>query len=194
MTSSPSMTGSGLAALAGIGCGMAIWSLAEYLSHRFVLHGSESLPFGGLHRAHHADPLKTSAPARSAGHFCVAGTGAAVARELARSTNLGAAACVGVALGWSAGYSSYEILHWQAHHLAPATAAGLERRRRHLRHHYGGPATNHGVTFGFWDRVFGTDGPSGPTRLSNRNTPPWMLDESGSIASKWSQAFEVARV
>ena len=35
-------------------CGFAIWTLAEYIFHRFILH---DFPFfGRLHDVHHADP------------------------------------------------------------------------------------------------------------------------------------------
>ena len=143
--------------------GAVSWTATEYASHRWVLHGPfgkgrlKRLPLGGLHRAHHREPLTTSLAARSAGHLAVAG-GAAVA-----SVGLGAAvpsilarsACTAFSLG----YTMYEINHWNAHHRPARTQWGERLRERHHRHHFGAPASNLGVTISFWDQVFGTEAP-----------------------------------
>src|SRR4029077_20913293 len=38
----------------GFACGLALWSLAEYVIHRFALHGPAYL--AALHDMHHSDP------------------------------------------------------------------------------------------------------------------------------------------
>ena len=46
--------GTQLEALAAVVVGVALWTLAEYALHRFVLHGDS--PFAKLHARHHAEP------------------------------------------------------------------------------------------------------------------------------------------
>ena len=142
------------------------WTATEYATHRWILHGPfgkgrlNRVPLGGLHRAHHRDPLCTSLAMRAAGHVAVAAAaGAAAMVAGAVATGLPALAARGAAATWSAGYSTYEIMHWNAHHRPARTAWGVALRARHHRHHYGAPRANMGVTTAFWDSVFGTEAP-----------------------------------
>jgi len=59
----------------------------------------------------------------------------------------------------SAGYSTYEVSHWNMHHRPARTAWGERMRKRHDRHHFGAPSANLGVTTAFWDRMFDTEAP-----------------------------------
>lgn len=163
--SAPCPTNRSLLQLAvGAAVGAVAWTLAEYGSHRWVLHGPfgtgrlKRLPLGGLHRAHHRDPLHTSLAARTAGHLAVAAGAALGTVALASVAPVAAVRAAGTT--FSLGYSTYEINHWNAHHRPARTAWGARLRERHHRHHYGAPGSNLGVTFGFWDRVLGTEAPS----------------------------------
>ena len=150
----------------GAAVGAATWTATEYATHRWVLHGPfgsgrlKRVAVGSMHRAHHRDPLRTSLAARTAGHLAIAGVASVGALGLGRLT--AAAFARSVAAAWSAGYSTYEITHWNAHHRAARTKWGERLRERHHRHHYGAPAANLGVTIGFWDRVFDTEAAASP--------------------------------
>jgi len=140
------------------------WTATEYGAHRWLLHGPfgkgqlKNVPLGGRHRAHHAEPLCTSLPARTAGHVAIMGLAAVTSVGLARiAPLLGARAA---AAAWSGGYSIYEIIHWNAHHRPARTVWGGRLRERHMRHHFGAPKANLGVTTSFWDRVFSTEAPA----------------------------------
>lgn len=147
----------------GTAVGAIAWTATEYGSHRWVLHGPfgkgrlRRLPLGGLHRAHHRDPLVTSLPARTAGHLGVASAAAVAALGL--SAALPAVVARSACAAFSLGYSTYEINHWNAHHRPARTKWGQRLRARHHRHHFGAPASNLGVTISFWDQVFGTEAP-----------------------------------
>ena len=137
------------------------WTATEYAAHRWVLHGPfgkgrlRPLPLGGLHRAHHRDPECTSLAARCAGHLGVAAAAAVAAFGLCAIAP--AAAARSAAVAWSAGYSTYEINHWNLHHRPARTRRGQQLRDRHHQHHFGAPASNLGVTMTFWDHIFGTE-------------------------------------
>ena len=155
-----------LGAALGAAFGAFTWTTTEYATHRWVLHGPfgtgrlKTLPLGGVHRAHHRNPLHTSLAARSAGHLAVAAGSAVGAVVLTSVAPTAAARAAGTT--FSLGYSTYEINHWNAHHRPARTQWGQRLRDRHHRHHHGAPGSNLGVTFGFWDRVLGTEAPCQP--------------------------------
>lgn len=160
----------------GAAAGAFVWTAAEYASHRWVLHGPfgkgrlKHLALGGLHRAHHRAPLATSLTARAVGHVTVAGAAALA------SVGLGAIAPAALArsatAAFSAGYSTYEISHWNMHHRPARTSRGEQLRVRHDRHHFGAPASNLGVTTNFWDRVFDTQAPNEETAMITAKVSP----------------------
>ncbi|HEX6016710.1 MAG TPA: sterol desaturase family protein [Burkholderiaceae bacterium] len=131
--------------LAGVG----VWTLLEYVLHRWVLHRVP--PFKRLHEAHHAHPgeLIGTPTWISAPLFVLAWS--ILAHELSRPIAGGAA--VGLMLG----YLAYSLLHDAAHHRRAAPGSRLARvKQRHARHHRPGANGDFGVSTGLWDRVFRT--------------------------------------
>jgi hypothetical protein len=112
--------------------GLGVWTLTEYVAHRWVMHGSFARrnPLGAEHRAHHVDPAATSAPARGAGYTALG----ILAGGLAGVSGGGPLA-VGGAVGWFAGYAAYEQFHWREHHRAPLGPWERRARERHALHH-----------------------------------------------------------
>ena len=141
-----------LIVLAGGAAGLGVWSLAEYLLHRWGFHPTGAGRIGSLiareHLIHHREPLRTSPLMRS-----LAWVGAvSVAAPAAMVGWIG----VGFAAGWALGYTAYDQLHWRAHHRCAPNRYEAWVRARHDRHHFGHPRRNYGVTTDVWDRVFGT--------------------------------------
>lgn len=183
-------------AILGAGVGVVVWTATEYASHRWILHGPfgkgqngplSHVPLGELHRDHHREPLATVLAARLAGHGAIAGVGAAGAVALAAVAPRPFALAAGAA--WTAGYSSYEVSHWLAHHRAPRTRQGVRLRRRHFRHHFGAPRSNLGITMSWWDRVLGTEAEGAPARVPVRHAPLWLLDENGAVSADLQADF-----
>jgi sterol desaturase/sphingolipid hydroxylase (fatty acid hydroxylase superfamily) len=116
-------------------CGLVAWTLAEYLAHRFVLHGIA--PVG--HGIHHARPRETADKV-----FWQIWLAFGVAYLIAGGTLLAGAL---VAYAW------YLSVHYCAHHNPAILPASL--LKHHLDHHRFA-RRNYGVTTKFWDRVFGT--------------------------------------
>jgi sterol desaturase/sphingolipid hydroxylase (fatty acid hydroxylase superfamily) len=117
------------------GCGLVAWTLAEYITHRFVLHAIAPVQHG----RHHARPQQAVDKI-----FWQIWLAFAVVYLAAGGTVL---AGVLVAYAW------YLSVHYCAHHrpeLLPASVL-----KHHIDHHRFANR-NYGVTTKFWDRVFGT--------------------------------------
>ena len=116
-------------------CGVVAWKLAEYITHRVVLHAIAPVQ----HRIHHAHPRDAVDKIfwqiwlAFAAVYLMAG-GAVVAGVL-------------VAYGW------YLLVHFCVHHSPAILPASL--LKHHLEHHKFANR-NYGVTTKMWDRAFGT--------------------------------------
>lgn len=131
-------------------CGLAAWTLVEYLLHRFVLHRVE--PFKRLHATHHQRPtaLIGSPTLMTAALFALlvfAPTQAA----------LGLWRACALTLGMVCGYLGYTIMHHGVHHWRSSTPWLQRRKRWHGLHHrmFAQPIC-FGVTSSLWDHVFCT--------------------------------------
>jgi sterol desaturase/sphingolipid hydroxylase (fatty acid hydroxylase superfamily) len=137
--------------LIGLFAGAAIWTLLEYLLHRFVLH---RLPWlSGMHAVHHASPrafVGTPTWLSLTVLFC--------AIFLPAWWGFSINVASGVLAGVMAGFLWYGILHHVIHHRRPRILASRSSAaaQRHLRHHCRDQCGNFGVTTELWDYVFGT--------------------------------------
>ena len=131
--------------------GLAVWTLVEYLIHRFLLHGMK--PFSTWHAEHHQRPtaLLGSPTVMSASIiFALAFLPALVLGNLWRACAL----TCGIAIG----YLAYGAVHHATHHWRADNAWTRRRKQWHALHHSAAMRPGHyGVTTGAWDRVFGTD-------------------------------------
>lgn len=143
--------------------GLLIWTLAEYILHRFVFHfpartpRQERLSFL-FHGVHHAQPMSKTRlvmpPAVSIplallfyGLFLLV-VGVAVGRPHWVAP---------LFAGFATGYLFYDMLHYSMHHLRMRGGYLKFVRRHHMQHHGATPDLRFGVTSAFWDRVFGTE-------------------------------------
>jgi len=150
----------GVAALFGV----ILWTLAEYMMHRFLFHLKVKSAYGRrliflLHENHHADPAD---PLRGIMPLTVSiPLGAAFwGLAILAFGKLGHA----VFLGFGAGYVMYDTVHWACHQLPMRGSITKRLKLHHLRHHYAEQDANYATTGIFWDRVFGT----GMQRRQNR--------------------------
>ena len=139
--------------------GSAAWSPAEYLLHRFVLHGLP--PFARWHAEHHQRPtaLIGSPTLLSAALF-------ATFAALPAWWLLGAWPAAALVFGLIPGYLLYGLTHHAMHHAVPGGRVGRSwlaaRRRWHAQHHaamaFGAARQHFGVSSSLWDRLFRTTG------------------------------------
>jgi cyclopropane-fatty-acyl-phospholipid synthase len=141
----PAHMGMALAMLAGL----AAWSLAEYATHRLVLHGMQ--PFRRLHAEHHRRPGALIATPTALSVALIV-TLVWLPLTLAAGLWLGSGATLGV----TAGYLVYGVLHHALHHWRLPGAWLRRCQRRHALHHRF-PNTHYGVTMAWWDQVFRTE-------------------------------------
>lgn len=132
------------------GVGLFVWTLAEYLIHRGVLHNV--VYFRDLHEQHHAAPTDLiGTPIWLS--FAVIAT--AVFWPSWHFFGLGIAS--GFTAGVVTGYVGYSFVHHVLHHWHPQPGSYLYKvKRRHALHHHNDVEGNFGVTTLFWDHVFGT--------------------------------------
>ena len=138
--------------------GVLSWGLIEYLIHRLVFHFEAQTEKGrnfvyAMHLNHHANPkamddlfasLRLSLPLAIL--YC----------SLAWAAMRSWQATVYLFIGLTAGYFSYEFLHYQAHHRAPRFRVFRYLKKYHLQHHHQSSALRFGVTSPVFDYLFGT--------------------------------------
>jgi sterol desaturase/sphingolipid hydroxylase (fatty acid hydroxylase superfamily) len=148
--------------------GMFLWTLAEYLMHRFAMHELRGRGLASReHLRHHADrdSILEKWPVAWSGIVAV---GVCGLRPLGGWV---------LTCGWITGYAVYDLLHWRAHRRAPRNAYGRWLRMSHFHHHFHAPMRNFGVTSPLWDKVFGTYEAPSVVRVPRRMAMVW-LDES----------------
>lgn len=136
--------------------GWLLWTLVEYWLHRAFFHLDPDSPARRVtsfivHRHHHFAPQDrehlVATPLYSGGLFLLL---------LALTSLAGADARWALLAGSMLGYLAYEAAHWRAHHARPRAGLGRALRRHHLRHHFGDPGRNFGISSPLWDMVFRT--------------------------------------
>jgi sterol desaturase/sphingolipid hydroxylase (fatty acid hydroxylase superfamily) len=161
--------------------GWALWTLAEYVLHRFAmhhLHGKGIMSREHLeHHVHSSWSFDVTHLMSWTGMLLV---GFAIWMPLAWWL-AGPTVAIALALGWPAGYFFYEYSHAMAHLRAPSGRYSRFVRRHHFHHHFGHPMSNHGVTTQVWDRVFGTLQVPEQVRVPRRLALPWLVDEQGEL-------------
>jgi sterol desaturase/sphingolipid hydroxylase (fatty acid hydroxylase superfamily) len=146
----------GIAVMAAL-LGYGLWTLTEYLGHRFLFHYEFPGAFGarihhlihGVHHVHPNDPLRLVMPVLLSGPIMLIAYGVA---QILFGLPLG----YPVLMGFILGYLGYDMVHYYVHHGAPSTRIGLALRRAHMLHHFRDPARGFGVSAPYWDHVFGT--------------------------------------
>ena len=135
-------------ALATVGVGLLVFTLVEYVFHRWLFHGHSSSVRDG-HEKHHADPLGYDALP-----FFLPPLGMLmISALLAFFAPWSIAFLLSGAL--AAGYAAYGVSHTIIHATRfRARAAVRWAANHHIHHHH--PECNFGVTSPLWDILLGT--------------------------------------
>jgi sterol desaturase/sphingolipid hydroxylase (fatty acid hydroxylase superfamily) len=137
--------------------GVLLWTLAEYLIHRFIFHMGGGAPWQermkfvahGVHHDYPNDSRRLVMPP-------------AVSIPLAIvSYSLfyfvwGPGYVFPFYAGFVFGYLVYDMLHFAFHHIPMTGRIPKYLRAYHLRHHFKDDGTAYGVSSPLWDYVFGT--------------------------------------
>lgn len=137
--------------------GIFIWTLSEYLLHRFVFHFTPNGPIQEriaflIHGVHHEDP----ADERRLLMPPVAGAIIAAAFYGLFELALGSILVKPFFAGFIFGYLCYDYTHFAVHFWAPKSEHFKRLKHNHMIHHFVSPEARYGVSNTLWDHVFGT--------------------------------------
>ena len=138
--------------------GLFVWTITEYLLHRFVFHFHTTSDFGKritfmFHGVHHAYPNDTKRlvmpPSVS--------IPLAVGFFFLFKAILGGISVAPFYIGFIAGYLFYDISHYAIHHFNMHSRFWLAIKNHHMRHHYQNPELGFGVSTPLWDVILKTN-------------------------------------
>lgn len=137
--------------------GMLLWTLTEYVLHRFVFHWNAKgragkyfvFLFHGLHHDDPQDPTRLVMPPVPAIFIVI------LLWVLFRAVFPVQFIEVIMAF-FLVGYLCYDYIHYATHHFAMTSKVGRYLRKYHLQHHYSSEASKYGVSSPLWDYIFGT--------------------------------------
>ena len=147
--------------------GLLVWTLSEYLLHRYLFHYEPTHPrlkwiWYLIHGVHHEQPqcktrlvmppiLSIPLALLFYGFF-----------YLTVSVVIGAPRWTApLFAGLITGYIIYDMTHYATHHLSMKWGFLKFLKRYHLLHHYKTPDVRYGISSPIWDFVFGTKPPKG---------------------------------
>jgi sterol desaturase/sphingolipid hydroxylase (fatty acid hydroxylase superfamily) len=142
--------------------GLFLWTLAEYLLHRFVFHFAARNPAQEriiflFHGVHHAQPqckTRLVMPPVVSIPMAVVFYGGLT---LIVGMLLGQPHLVGpLTSGLVLGYIIYDLTHYATHHFPMRSGILKYLKRYHMQHHYKTPDQRFGVSSPLWDIVFKT--------------------------------------
>jgi len=137
--------------------GWLLWTLLEYVLHRFIFHLPVQTPkqkfrYFIMHGYHHDfpnDPLRLVAPP-------MLGWPLGVLVGSPYYVAFGPTRWMIVLAGTMSGYVVYDWTHYYSHHARPTTSLGRWFKRYHMQHHYADHDAHYGVSSPLWDLLFGT--------------------------------------
>ena len=142
--------------------GLFLWTLTEYLLHRFVFHFHAKTELGRritflYHGIHHEQPLVKSRlvmpPVVSIPlSFLFFGLFTLLLGVLAGAQYL----VHPLFSGFIVGYLAYDLSHYSTHHFKIRRGLPLYLKRNHMLHHFKTPDKRFGVSNSLWDIVFRT--------------------------------------
>ncbi len=138
--------------------GYFLWTLTEYLGHRYLFHAEFPGAWGarlhflihGVHHDHPNDPLRLVMPP-------LLSTPIMLIALLVGRVLFGVPLVYPALMGFMLGYLSYDMVHYYVHHAEPKTRLGRGLRRVHMLHHFRDPACGFGVSAPWWDKIFRTE-------------------------------------
>ncbi len=136
--------------------GVLVWTLTEYILHRFLFHWQPRSPrlaafvfiLHGNHHAAPADRLRNLMPP-----IVSVPVGAAI---WAISVALIGPAGSWLFLGFIGGYVGYDLLHYACHQWPMRGPVLRALKQNHMQHHHGRQTGNYAITGMMWDRLLAT--------------------------------------
>lgn len=138
--------------------GLAVWTVVEYIFHRFIFHYVPKSTRGKklhfmLHGVHHAYPNDSLRLVMPPAMSIPLATGFYFIFKW-----FFAFTYAPIFSGFIFGYLAYDMFHYATHHAKFIKARWFESmKNHHMRHHYHDPDNGFGVSSQIWDKVFRTE-------------------------------------
>jgi sterol desaturase/sphingolipid hydroxylase (fatty acid hydroxylase superfamily) len=137
--------------------GILVWTLTEYLLHRYVFHFNAKSKLGkrlvfmfhGLHHDDPQDPTRLVMPPVPA--ILIISLLWQIFALVVPAQLMNA-----FMANFLIGYLCYDYIHYATHHFPMTSPVGKYLRKYHLQHHYSGEASKYGVSNPLWDYIFKT--------------------------------------
>jgi sterol desaturase/sphingolipid hydroxylase (fatty acid hydroxylase superfamily) len=140
--------------------GISVWTLTEYVLHRFIFHYKPKTSFGqrihfifhGVHHDYPSDsrrlvmPPSISVPLALLFYFLF-------------ESMFGKGLVAPFFIGFLLGYLFYDMTHYAVHHFNIHNKFWLALKKHHMRHHFQDADKGYGVSSPVWDYVVGTNFP-----------------------------------
>ena len=138
--------------------GLFIWTLTEYLLHRFIFHFVPKAPwalrlhfiFHGVHHDYPSDAKRLVMPPSASIPLA---TGFYFLFNWLLPVNYVNAFFPGFIIG----YLAYDISHYAIHHFNFKGNFWKRLKQHHMLHHYADPSKGYGVSSPLWDKIFRSD-------------------------------------
>ncbi|RNI21874.1 sterol desaturase family protein [Rufibacter latericius] len=138
--------------------GLVVWTLSEYLLHRFVFHFVPKAPwalrlhfiFHGVHHDYPNDAKRLVMPPS-------ASIPMATVLYLFFGLFLNGGSLHAFFAAFLTGYLVYDISHYALHHFNFKSEFWKNLKKHHMLHHYSDATKGYGVSSALWDKVFGSD-------------------------------------
>lgn len=135
--------------------GVVVWSITEYLLHRFVFHFHPKSELGkrihfiahGVHHDYPNDSMRLVLPPSISVPLAALFYGIFY-------LIFGNVYCGSFFAGFVLGYLLYDELHYATHHANWNTKFFQHIKKHHMKHHYQDPDKGFGVSSDFWDIIF----------------------------------------
>lgn len=138
--------------------GLFIWTITEYVLHRYVFHfypGSKigkriHFIFHGVHHDYPNDAKRLVMPPSAS--IPLAALFFALFYYLLPEHIV--FACF---LGFIIGYLIYDMTHYALHHASFKSPFWIKLKKHHMLHHYSDSTKGYGVSSDFWDKILGSN-------------------------------------
>jgi sterol desaturase/sphingolipid hydroxylase (fatty acid hydroxylase superfamily) len=169
--------------------GICLWTLAEYLMHRFLGHEHKGKNFFKAEHFQHHAVANYFAPAYKKMILAIL---VSVVFLLTLNLLLPFDVSLAFVLGFAGMYTLYERTHYRFHAKDPLAEPFIILRKHHFYHHFHNPAKNHGVTTRFWDRVFGTFVRVEKVKIPQKMSMAWLVS-GDEIKPEYAGHFQLAK-
>jgi len=137
--------------------GVAIWTLLEYVIHRYVFHYQPKSRIGkqfhfivhGVHHDYPNDAQRLVMPPAVSIPLAILFYGL--------FSLLFGSMAAGIWAGFAAGYVCYDGIHYAIHHFPMKVGFFNRLKQHHLRHHFHDDHAGYGVSSPLWDYIFRTN-------------------------------------